>query len=38
MPQATIQKPVNSTLDAIGNTPLVKLSKVTLHPTAPMSM
>jgi cysteine synthase A len=24
----TIQKPVNSTLDAIGNTPLVKLSKV----------
>lgn len=28
MPQTTIRKPVNSTLEAIGNTPLVKLSKV----------
>jgi cysteine synthase A len=28
MPAVTIQKPVSSTLDAIGNTPLVKLSKI----------
>lgn len=28
MPQTTTRKPVNSTLEAIGNTPLVKLSKV----------
>jgi cysteine synthase A len=38
MPQAIIQKPVNSTLQAIGNTPLVKLSKVVAPNSADVYM